>query len=134
MPRLKSEAIVRAQCDAGLAAYLAEMHRKDLNTAAGTGIALGTIIAGALWGTSKFLNEKFGLIEYAFIFGTALLSSIISSIMTWNEADADHQKDFDTVCGSIEETTEDEDSTEDEDADEEISEAEENYLPTKIMM
>jgi len=135
MPRLKSEAIVRAQCDAGLAAYLAEPHRKDFNSATGTGVALGTVIAGGLWGISKVLNEKFGIIEYAFIFGTALLSSIISSVMTWDKADADHEKDFDTVCQSIEDTTEEEDATEDEDAnDEEISEAEENYLPTKIMM
>ena len=65
MPRLKSEAIVRAQCDAGLAAYLAEIHKKDLTSSAGTGIFLGTIISGSIWGVSKVLNEKFGLLEYS---------------------------------------------------------------------
>jgi len=136
MPRLKSEAIVRAQCDAGLAAYLAEIHKKDLTSSAGTGIFLGTIISGSIWGISKVLNEKFGILEYSFIFGGALLSSILSAVLTWNNSDSKHELDFETVCGSLEESEEDE---EDGEADTDVEESEEYYseeklLPTKILM
>ena len=137
MPRLKSEAIVRAQCDAGLAAYLAEIHKKDLTSSAGTGIFLGTIISGSIWGVSKVLNEKFGLLEYSFIFGGALLSSILSAVLTWNNSDSQHELDFETVCGSLEDSDESEEDEDEEDNDVEESEeyySEEKLLPTKILM
>ena len=56
MPRFKSEAVVSAQCDAGIAQYLADMHMKRLSIPITHVIHL--ILSGSIFGQMPTKIQK----------------------------------------------------------------------------
>jgi len=124
MPRFKSEAIVRAQCDAGVAEYLAEMHMKRLTRSLRNGALLGTTLSGALYliGKKRFDLENW---EIAMPFGLVIFTTLFDTLITWTKEDDEHTLDFDAVCDQYEEDESEEDEFDedlDEDEDEEPEE------------
>ena len=121
MPRFKSEAIVRAQCDAGVAEYLAEMHMKTLSRNLRNGAILGTILSGALYVIGK---KRFGLetCEVAMPFGLVIFTTFFDTLITWTKEDDEHTLDFETVCDQYEDDDESEEDEFDEDLDEDEDE------------
>jgi hypothetical protein len=117
MPRFKSEAIVRAQCDAGVAEYLAEMHMKRLSRNIRNGAMLGTTLSGVLYliGKKRFDLETW---EVAMPFGLVMFTTLFDTLITWTKEDSEHTIDFDTVCDPYEEDEETEEDEFDEDLDE----------------
>lgn len=117
MPRFKSEAIVRAQCDSGIAQYLADMHMKRLSRNLRNGAILGTTLSGVLYVIGK---KRFGLETWEVVmpFGLVIFTTLFDTLITWTKEDSDHTVDFDTVCDQYEEDESDEDIDEhDEDED-----------------
>ena len=121
MPRFKSEAIVRAQCDAGVAEYLADMHMKRLSRNLRNGALLGTTLSGALYliGKKRFDLENW---EVAMPFGLVIFTTFFDTLLTWTKEDDEHTLDFDTVCGPDEDDDESEEDEFDEDLDEDEDE------------
>jgi len=124
MPRFKSEAIVRAQCDSGIAQYLADMHMKRLSRNLRNGAILGTTLSGVLYviGKKRFNLETW---EVAMPFGLVIFTTLFDTLITWTKEDSDHTVDFDTVCDQYEEDESEEDEFDedlDEDEDEEPEE------------
>ena len=118
MPRFKSEAIVRAQCDSGIAQYLADMHMKRLSRNLRNGAILGTTLSGVLYviGKKRFNLETW---EVAMPFGLVIFTTLFDTLITWTKEDNDHTVDFETVCDQYED-----DETEEDELDEELDEDE----------
>jgi hypothetical protein len=124
MPRFKSEAIVSAQCDAGIAQYLADMHMKRLYRNLRNGAMLGTSLSAALYliGKKRFNLENW---EVAMPFGLVIFTTFFDTLVTWTKEDSDHTVDFDAVCDQYEYDESEEDESDedlDEDEDEEPEE------------
>jgi hypothetical protein len=120
MPRFKSEAIVRAQCDSGIAQYLADMHMKRLSRNLRNGAILGTTLSGVLYVIGK---KRFGLETWEVVmpFGLVIFTTLFDTLITWTKEDSDHTVDFDTVCDQYEE-----DESEEDESDEDIDEHDED--------
>ena len=121
MPRFKSEAIVRAQCDAGVAEYLADMHMKRLTRNLRNGAILGTTLSGALYliGKKRFDLENW---EIVMPFGLVMFTTFFDTLITWTKEDDEHTLDFDTVCDGYEDDEETDEDEFDEDIDEDEDE------------
>ena len=124
MPRFKSEAVVSAQCDAGVAQYLADRHMERLSHNIRNGVLLGTSLSAALYliGKKRFNLENW---EVAMPFGLVIFTTFFDTLVTWTKEDSDHTVDFDTVCDQYEYDESEEDESDedlDEDEDEEPEE------------
>ena len=117
MPRFKSEAVVTAQCDAGVAQYLADMHMERLSHNIRNGVILGTSLSAALYliGKKRFNLENW---EVAMPFGLVIFTTLFDTLITWTKEDEDHTEAFDTVCDQYEEDEETEEDEFDDDEDE----------------
>ena len=117
MPRFKSEAVVTAQCDDGVAQYLADMHMERLSHNIRNGVILGTSLSAALYliGKKRFNLENW---EVAMPFGLVIFTTLFDTLITWTKEDEDHTEAFDTVCDQYEEDEETEEDEFDDDEDE----------------
>tara|TARA_R110000824_G_scaffold160547_1_gene335389 strand:- start:1444 stop:1818 length:375 start_codon:yes stop_codon:yes gene_type:complete len=120
MPRFKSEAVVTAQCDAGVAQYLADMHMERLSHNIRNGVILGTSLSAALYliGKKRFNLENW---EVAMPFGLVIFTTLFDTLITWTKEDEDHTEAFDLVC-----FTEEEDESEEDEFDEDLDDVDED--------
>ena len=121
MPRFKSEAVVSAQCDAGVAQYLADRHMERLSHNIRNGVILGTSLSAALY---LIVKKRFNLEnwEIAMPFGLVIFTTFFDTLVTWAKEDAEYTLDFDTVCDGYEDDEETDEDEFDEDIDEDEDE------------
>ncbi len=107
MHKLKAEAVARSQCDKGVAAYLAQQHRKHTQKSVAFGLLGG--LAGStilmFWG-----NVPKGVMAWIPL-GIGLVGGWTTGLVTQDQDDAQHEQTFIDVCDQY---TEEDDLAEDD--------------------
>ncbi len=107
MHKLKAEAVARSQCDKGVAAYLAQQHRKHTQKSVAFGLLGG--LAGStilmFWG-----NVPKGGMAWIPL-GIGIVGGWTTGLVTQDQDDAEHEQTFMDVCDQY---TEEDDLAEDD--------------------